>query len=119
MVSTQKFARQFSSNDDAVEKAKSLIASNDVVIFSKSTCPFCAKVKNLFQNEMKLDKPPAIFEINKEAGGPAIQSALQSISGQRTVPNIFIHSKHIGGCDDTMQLYQSGELLKLVGHRET
>lgn len=32
--------------------------------------------------------------------GAAIQSALQEISGQRTVPNIFISQKHIGGNSD-------------------
>jgi glutaredoxin len=106
--------RSLSSATDPLEKAKSLITSNRVVIFSKSTCPFCAKVKALFKNELKLDPPPLIFELNKEPGGPAIQAALQNISGQRTVPNVFINSQHIGGCDDTLKLNQNGELAKLL-----
>ena len=37
------------------------------------------------------------------------------MTGQRTVPNIFISGKHIGGCDDIMRAQQSGELQQLVG----
>ena len=36
-------------------------------------------------------------------------------TGQRTVPNIFINGKHLGGCDDILRAQQSGELEKLVG----
>lgn len=36
---------------------------------------------------------------NYEGDGSDIQSALAELSGQRTVPNVFISGKHIGGCD--------------------
>lgn len=44
--------------------------------------------------------------------GSAIQAALQEISGQRTVPNIFIGKKHIGGNSDLQA--KSGELKGLL-----
>ena len=38
----------------------------------------------------------------------------QRASGKKTVPQIFIDGKHIGGCDDTHALDKTGELNKLV-----
>ena len=40
--------------------------------------------------------------------------ALNQMTGQRTVPNVFINGKHIGGCDTTIALHSSGELAKLL-----
>lgn len=43
-----------------------------------------------------------------EGDGVEIQSALAEWTGQRTVPNVFIGGKHIGGCDGTeINLYPS------------
>ena len=42
------------------------------------------------------------------------QDALQEISGQRTVPNIFINGEHFGGCDKTLAAYCDGSLAKLL-----
>ncbi len=42
------------------------------------------------------------------------QDNLEQISGQRTVPNVFINGKHIGGCDAVVRLYSTGELAKLL-----
>jgi glutaredoxin 3 len=44
--------------------------------------------------------------------GSAIQSALQEISNQRTVPNIFIKQKHIGGNSDLQAI--AGQLPALL-----
>ena len=46
--------------------------------------------------------------------GPAVQDVLQAISGQRTVPNVFINGQHIGGCDKVVAMYSSGELARLL-----
>lgn len=43
------------------------------------------------------------------------QAYLADKTGQRTVPNIFIGGKHLGGCDDILQAEQSGQLKKLLG----
>lgn len=47
--------------------------------------------------------------------GSAIQAALAEISGQRTVPNIFIKQKHIGGNSDLQAKSDLKELLQLAG----
>ena len=46
--------------------------------------------------------------------GELYQQLLIEISGQRTVPNVFINGNHIGGCDDTLKLDQEGKLVELV-----
>ena len=48
------------------------------------------------------------------ANGAAIQDYLQQKTGQRTVPNIFINQKHIGGCDDLLSAERSGALQKAL-----
>jgi glutaredoxin 3 len=46
--------------------------------------------------------------------GPLIQMELLTRTGQRTVPNVFIGGKHMGGDSDLTQLFESGELLKML-----
>ncbi|MBW0461332.1 hypothetical protein O181_001047 [Austropuccinia psidii MF-1] len=49
----------------------------------------------------------------------AIQDYLFELTNQKTVPNIFIAQKHIGGSDDLSELYDSGALLPLVTQKPT
>ena len=77
-------------------------AKAEVLIFSKSSCPYCHKVKTLFR---QLDKPFETVELDSLRNGPQVQQELAQISGQRTVPNVFVGDKHIGGCDDTFDHY--------------
>ena len=50
-----------------------LITQNKVVIFSKTTCPFCDRVKELFTS---LNIPYEALELDTIEGGPAIQDLL-------------------------------------------
>ncbi|KAL6068150.1 Glutaredoxin domain-containing protein [Balamuthia mandrillaris] len=93
-------------NKEAVQK---IIADHVVTIFSKTYCPFCTKAKNLFK---ELGVSAHILELDTMGEGSKIQALLQEISGQRTVPNVYINGEHIGGCDDTMGLYKNGQLVK-------
>lgn len=51
-----------------------------------------------------------VIELDERDDGDAIQAALQQITGQRTVPNVFVKGKHIGGCDDTLAAHKRGTL---------
>ncbi|RYR54638.1 hypothetical protein Ahy_A06g029944 [Arachis hypogaea] len=88
----------------ALPKAKEIVSSNPVVVFSKTYCPFCVEVKELFT---KLGVTIKVIELNTEADGSEIQSALAEWTGQRTVPNVFIGGNHIGGCDASYALFFS------------
>lgn len=88
------------------------ITSSDVVIFSKSYCPYCKQTKELFAST--LQQPAAIHELDQMADGAAIQNALQAKTGQRTVPNVFIKGNHLGGNDDTQQAHRDGRLAQML-----
>ncbi|XP_077987792.1 thioredoxin reductase 1, cytoplasmic-like [Glandiceps talaboti] len=87
------------------------IANNTVMLFSKSTCPFCKKIKELFNS---IDVPYKVVELDQMDIGKDIQDKLLEMTGQRTVPNVFINGKHIGGCDDTLKKHRNGELMSLI-----
>lgn len=113
--SSSAFARSVRSTTAAyatpMEFAKSEITSNDVVVFSKSYCPFCTSTKQLFSS-MNIDAK--VIELNEMDDGNEIQGALLDMSGQRTVPNVFIKGKHLGGNDDTQAAARSGQLAKML-----
>jgi len=94
-----------------MEEVDKLVAANPVMVFSKTTCPFCKKVKDMFEGiKIKI----GVLELNEADNGAEIQAALLEKTGQRTVPNVFINGQHVGGCDDTMQLYADNQLLPLI-----
>lgn len=55
-----------------------------------------------------------VLQLNDMKEGADIQAALYEINGQRTVPNIYINGKHIGGNDDLQELRETGELEELL-----
>ncbi|XAR51885.1 Thioredoxin-disulfide reductase [Bertholletia excelsa] len=82
----------------ALSKVKEIVASNPVVIFSGTPCPYCVNVKKLLT---ELGAAYKAIELDTEIDGREIQAALAEWTGQRTVPNVFIGGNHIGGCDTT------------------
>ncbi|KAF8090325.1 hypothetical protein N665_0479s0028 [Sinapis alba] len=90
------------------ETVKTTVAENPVVVYSKSWCSYSSEVKSLFNG---LQVKPLVIELDElGAEGSQLQNVLEKLTGQYTVPNVFIGGKHIGGCSDTLQLYNKGEL---------
>lgn len=81
----------------AKTKAQDIIDNNAVAVFSKSYCPYCKSTKALLS---EMGVKPYIIELDQVDDGSAIQDALEDITHQRSVPNIFIDHKHIGGNSD-------------------
>eukprot|EP00892_Ulva_mutabilis_P001383 jgi/Ulvmu1/11245/UM073_0017.1 len=94
-------ARQVRASASIAEQINAKNAENPVMVYSKSYCPYCAQVKQLF-GQYKVDAKYA--ELDQIAEGSDIQSELQLISGSRTVPQVFIAGEFIGGCTETMEL---------------
>ena len=88
-----------------------LIKDNKVVIFSKTTCPFCTKVKELFKS---LNESFTIVELDQIEAGPCIRDYLFEKTGQKTVPNVYVAGVHLGGCDNTLSAHAEGRLAKLL-----
>jgi len=95
----------------AMEKVKDIVKGTALVVFSKSYCPFCTRVKSLFQ---QIGAKAVVYEMDQMSDGSALQAALHDWTGQRTVPNVFIGGKHVGGCDDTIRLHQEGKLVPML-----
>jgi glutaredoxin 3 len=93
----------------AKTKAQQIIDENAVAVFSKSWCPHCKAAKAL------LDVSGAKYfsiELDQVDDGADIQAALHQISGQTSVPNIYIKKQHIGGNSDLQA--RKGELAALL-----
>ena len=58
--------------------------------------------------------PPYVVELDEHALGPALQATLADSTGRRTVPNVLISGKSIGGGDDVEALHRDGKLLETV-----
>jgi glutaredoxin 3 len=80
-----------------------------ITIYTKATCPYCVAAKALLKR-----KNASFKEIGVD-GDPAGQAAMAArADGRRTVPQIFIGERHIGGCDDLHALDAAGKLDTLL-----
>ncbi|KAG2585849.1 monothiol glutaredoxin-S10-like [Panicum virgatum] len=94
------------------ESVKKTVADNPVVIYSKSWCSYSMEVKALFK---RIGVQPHVIELDHlGAQGPQLQKVLERLTGQSTVPNVFIGGKHVGGCTDTVKLHRKGELASML-----
>ena len=79
-----------------------------VTLYVSDWCPYCQRAKGLLTG-----KNVAFNEINVE-DQPKYREEMIARSGQRSVPQIFIGDKHVGGCDELFELDRSGKLDRLI-----
>ena len=79
-----------------------------VTVYLSDWCPYCRRAKDLLAR-----KNVSVSEINVE-DDLKFREEMIARSNQRTVPQIFIGDKHVGGCDDLFELDRSGELDRLL-----
>jgi glutaredoxin 3 len=79
-----------------------------ITLYVAGWCPYCQRAKSLLTG-----KNVKFNEIDVEDDGK-LREQMVARSGRRTVPQIFIGEKHIGGCDDLFALDNSGELDRLI-----
>ena len=80
-----------------------------VKMYTTQVCPYCQRAKML----LKQRGVEAIEEIRIDVDS-AQRDHMMAITGQRTVPQIFIGETHVGGCDELIALDQRGGLLPLL-----
>ncbi len=80
-----------------------------VKMYTTAVCPYCVRAKQL----LKSKGVEQIEEIRVDAD-PQAREQMMSLTGRRTVPQIFIGSTHVGGCDDLMALDARGGLAPLL-----
>lgn len=80
----------------------------DVTVYTTAFCPYCVQAKRLLEakgakyTEVRLDNDPAL------------RDEVMQRSGRRTVPQIWIGERHVGGFDDLWALDRAGELDPLL-----
>jgi monothiol glutaredoxin len=96
------------------EAIQSAISENPVILFMKGTpdapaCGFSARTVAVLES---LDKPFAAVNILPD---PAIRQELSGLSGWPTIPQLFVDGELVGGCDIITEMYETGELHRLLG----
>jgi monothiol glutaredoxin len=95
------------------EKIKDIINKNDVVLFMKGTpempqCGFSMTVCNILK-ELKVK-----FSGVNVLADPEIRQGIKDFSNWPTVPQLYIKGEFIGGCDIAKEMYEKGELQKIL-----
>jgi monothiol glutaredoxin len=90
------------------------IDNNDVVLFMKGNakfpqCGFSATVASVLQ---KLDVK---FKDINVLADPQLRDGIKQFSDWPTIPQLYVKGEFIGGCDIVKEMYQEGELQKLLG----
>jgi glutaredoxin 3 len=75
-----------------------------VQVYSKKNCPFCVRAKAL------LDRKGISYEEIDAEGNDELRSWLAEASGQKTVPQIFVDGRPLGGFSDIDALDKQGKL---------
>ena len=79
-----------------------------IVVYVTGWCPYCQRARGLLAK-----KGLAFTEVDVEEDG-RLREEMIARSGRRTVPQVFIGEKYVGGCDDLFALDGSGELDRLI-----
>ncbi|WP_447736205.1 glutaredoxin 3 [Pseudomonas shirazensis] len=79
-----------------------------VIVYSSDYCPFCIRAKQLLQSK------GVPFEEIKVDGKPQVRAEMSQKAGRTSVPQIWIGSTHVGGCDDLYALERAGKLDSLL-----
>jgi glutaredoxin 3 len=79
-----------------------------VLMYCTAACPYCQAADRL------LARKGAEVERVRVDLHPERRPEMERLSGRRTVPQIWIGARHVGGCDDLHDLEQSGQLDQLL-----
>ncbi|KAI1386753.1 glutaredoxin [Hypoxylon trugodes] len=82
----------------------SIFKKSSVVIFSKSYCPFSKRAKGILLEKYSIDPAPYVVELDEHPKGKQLQARLGAMTGRKTVPNIMINGKSVGGSDEIAEL---------------
>lgn len=91
--------------------ASAAATGHEIVVYSTSFCGYCDRAKALLERkgvgfrEIKVDESMADRETMVKLSG-----------GRRTVPQIFVGARHVGGYEELSALERSGELDKLLNN---
>ena len=74
-------------------------------MYTTAVCPYCIRAEQLLQRKGVTEVEKIRVDLQ-----PELRAAMMEKTGRRTVPQIYIDEKHIGGYDDLAALDRAGEL---------
>lgn len=80
-----------------------------VKMYTSAICPFCVHAEQLLLRHNVTNLEKVRVDLN-----PELRTKMIEITGQRTVPQIFIGDYHVGGCDELYELEHEGRLESLL-----
>ena len=98
---------------DTQARIQSMLKENPIMLFMKGSpsvpqCGFSAKVSGIL-NFMKT--PFHHFDVLKD---PAIREGIKEYAKWPTIPQLYVKGEFIGGCDIVGEMFETGELEKLL-----
>jgi glutaredoxin 3 len=84
--------------------------ATDVVVYTTDYCPYCRRAEAFLK-----DKGVAFKNVDVTHDSAMREKLVEMTQGLKTVPQIFIDGKSIGGYSDMMTLHQKGQLAPLLG----
>lgn len=77
----------------------------NIEVYSGDFCPYCSRAKSLLKKKgLEFSEYNVRKDIQRQA------EMQDRAPGSRTIPQIFINDRHVGGCDDLYALERRGEL---------
>ncbi|XP_053113417.1 thioredoxin reductase 1, cytoplasmic isoform X2 [Hemicordylus capensis] len=90
---------------------QTLIDNNNVMIFSRSTCKRCSKVKDLFKS---MNIPYCSLELDQTEDGQRLEVVLLELAMERSVPVVYARQTKVGGYERTVKVHREIGFLKLL-----
>jgi glutaredoxin len=72
------------------------------------------RAKSILLEKYNIVPPIHVEELDQNPLGPQLQAALQKSTGRRTVPNVLVNGKSIGGGDDIAGLHEGDKLIQTI-----
>ena len=102
--------------DDIKVKIKNIIESNSIVLFMKGTpdapqCGFSMAVSNILKHLKVSFEGVNVLESNE------IRQGIKDYTDWPTIPQLYIKGEFVGGCDIVKEMFEKGELKKLLENK--
>jgi monothiol glutaredoxin len=101
------------TDQNVIDRIKREVGDNDVVLFMKGTpvfpqCGFSAAVVQVLTH---LGVPFKGVDVLTD---PSLREGIKDFSNWPTIPQLYVKSEFVGGCDIIREMFQSGELTELL-----
>jgi monothiol glutaredoxin len=106
------------NQQDWIEQFKKDTGENRVFVYAKgdknaAMCGFSHRVMEIL-NRLEVD-----YQVRNIFSDPQIKPALVAFSNWPTTPQVYVGGNFVGGCDIVTEMYENGELQKLIEQTES